>query len=340
MSSIPHKMHNTEEAARNICVVLATYNSDKYLNVQLESIEAQTVPPNLLLISDDGSTDSTLQVCSDFAKSRPWVHIVEKKSHRNLGPVSNFNALCREALERGCELIFFCDHDDIWRKNKISEFVGEFDLLKNDKNIGRLVHSELSVVDSDGVSDGILFNKANGHKGIVDIELQELLHRNTVTGCSLAVDSVLLSKALPFPPDGVYHDHWIALYAKCFARYSYIDRPLIDYRLHDGNLVGRLPRRIYQKDWLYLVKVILNFFKAIRTLKEFNDRYIIRECGINAGEKTLLKSFSKATHLSLLDRLRLGRRIFQCYSGTHLYWLGMLLLIFLPLVSAVFEKRK
>lgn len=98
-----------------ISVALATYNGSRYLREQLDSLAQQTLLPSELVVSDDGSTDDTLQILREFAQSAPFpVRILEKQG--NLGFADNFLFCASQCQE---DLIAFCDQDDVWMPEKL-----------------------------------------------------------------------------------------------------------------------------------------------------------------------------------------------------------------------------
>lgn len=112
----------TEARGASVSVVLATYNGERYLDQQLDSLLAQSLLPDELIVGDDGSTDSTTTILSDFARSSPFPTRLVRRS-QPLGPADNFLTTAR--LASG-SLLTFCDQDDVWDPDKVRRVVDTF----------------------------------------------------------------------------------------------------------------------------------------------------------------------------------------------------------------------
>lgn len=206
-----------------VSVALASYNGEKYLREQLDSILTQSYPIYELIIVDDCSCDSTSQILHHYAAQYPQIHL-EFNPH-NLGVVKTFERALQ--LCRG-ELIALADQDDYWSNDKIAKLV-------NALGDSLLIHSDILVVDEalQPLQEGQFTHKRLTRGLYVDYLLF-----NDVTGCTLLMKRELLDLVLPIP-DGVYmHDHYLALIAAFYKRISYLDAPLVKYRQHSSNVVG------------------------------------------------------------------------------------------------------
>lgn len=219
-------------------VVLCTYNGDRYLRQQLESLLAQSCLPGKIVATDDGSTDGTWPILQDFAeRARARGIAVElRRNPDNLGYVGNFAAALPRA---GTDLIFLCDQDDLWHPDKLAVFRDRFasdpDLLLLHSN-GRLVDAQgadlsCSLFDALEVSSAELRSVHNGRAFDV------LLRRSVVTGATVAFRGRLLDCAVPFG-DGWIHDEWLAIVASAVGKMDVVEREMIDYRQHDANQLG------------------------------------------------------------------------------------------------------
>src|SRR5664280_13480 len=108
----------------NISIAMATYNGERFIREQLDSLARQTYLPCELIVSDDGSTDRTLEIVEDFAKSAPF-SVRAYRNEQNLGYADNF--LKAASLCDG-EWIAFCDQDDVWFDNKLARVRQCFDV--------------------------------------------------------------------------------------------------------------------------------------------------------------------------------------------------------------------
>ena len=168
-----------------ISIALATYNGELYLSELLNSISDQTTLPDELIISDDSSTDSTLEIANEFARNVTFsVKILINKER--LGSTANF-----EVAIRSCsgDIIFLCDQDDVWYPYKIDRTV---ECLVNNPSAGA-VFSDADVVDKDlNLLKSSLWERARIKPyeldGISDSDsaFEMITKRNIVTGTTMA----------------------------------------------------------------------------------------------------------------------------------------------------------
>ena len=206
-----------------ISAVMATYNGAKYISEQLDSILAQTLAPNEIIIVDDCSVDKTWQILNEYAQCNPKIKLY--RNNVNLGVVKTFEVAL--TLCTG-EFIALADQDDYWLPNKL-------ELLMANIGDNWLIHSDAYIVDE---SLNVISESYNRIKPYHDNSLAMYLLRNNVTGCTVLLHRDLLRLALPFPSNVIMHDHYLALCAKYYSRIGYLNRPLLKYRQHTQNVVG------------------------------------------------------------------------------------------------------
>ena len=219
-----------------IDILMATYNGEKYLKEQMDSILEQTHQDFRLLISDDGSQDSTRQILNEYvAKDNRVIVFLQNK---NLGVVKNFEYLM-EKVES--EYFMFSDQDDIWQKDKIQKSIQK--MLETNSD---LVYSDLQVVSQElDVLHGSYWKLKGFEKKIRKYNNFESLYLNNfVTGCTMLVKSKWLEKILPLPHKSNYilHDYWTALIVSKFGKMAHLDEPLVKYRQHFSNNIGSKKR--------------------------------------------------------------------------------------------------
>ena len=199
-----------------ISVCIATYNGARYIAEQLASILKQLSAEDEVVVSDDGSTDGTIDIVRSFNDRR--IRIVD--GPRRHSPTLNFEWALRNA--KG-EYIFLADQDDVWLEGKVTRCVEE--LQKCD-----CVVSDARVTDSFlNTTSESLFQLMHVRRG----RLSNLLWRNGYTGCCMAFKREVLSKALPFPTDIPMHDIWIGNVAAFCGRLHFINDRLLLFRRHD-----------------------------------------------------------------------------------------------------------
>jgi glycosyltransferase involved in cell wall biosynthesis len=227
------------EKIHQISVALCTYNGEKYLHKQLDSIFNQTVPVNEVVVVDDVSTDNTIDILNEYAAKYPGVfNIVRNK--KNIGARKNFEKalyLCKG------DIIFLSDQDDSWDQQKVQKIITHFSSHADDK----VVFTNASFIDdNDQPLSSSLWDVNVFTKEIIkyatdkDNLLRYLLkYGKIVTGATVAIKKDFLDKILPFRlMHKLWHDGWIAVVAAHYHALGFIDEPLIKYRLHQGQQVG------------------------------------------------------------------------------------------------------
>lgn len=204
---------------------MATYNGEKYLKEQIDSILIQLNDDDELIISDDGSTDKTYEFISNIKDYRiKFFQNTSKEKFRHGQFISNFENALKQA--KG-DLIFFADQDDVWLSNKIksmSEALSSVDL----------VISDCTIVDKNLVTLHDSYFEYN-HS---DFDLFKSFSRNPYLGCTMGFRKELLEYALPFPIEISAHDSWLGVIAEFFGKVGSIEEKTILYRRHDLNLMN------------------------------------------------------------------------------------------------------
>ena len=209
----------------NISVAMATFNGEKYISEQLESILPQLGDSDEIIISDDRSKDSTLKIINEYMKSDDRIKLV---TNLNQGVIKNFeNAikLCKN------ELVFLCDQDDVWAPNKVSVIKGYF---KNDDKLLVIVSDVYVTNDKLNVINDSFYKLMNSQKGIVHNVL-----KNSYLGCTMAFRQITKSYFLPIPPNIGMHDMWIGISMEMFGKTQFIPEKLVYYRRH-GSTVTKM----------------------------------------------------------------------------------------------------
>lgn len=215
-----------------ISVCIATYNGERYLREQLDSILPQLSEGDEIVISDDGSTDHTVEIIKSYQSEK----IILLENHASKSPVSNFENALRHAKN---EVIFLADQDDVWENDKVRI------MLEHLKSY-QLVISDASIIDSEGTMTAASFFKLNGSRP----GLLKNLMRNSYIGCTMAFDRTILRHALPFPEETPMHDWWIGLVAELFGKVYFCEMSLVRYRRHADNAsasAGRSPNTFIEK---------------------------------------------------------------------------------------------
>ena len=201
-----------------VSVAMATYNGEKYIRQQLESILENLSESDEVVISDDGSTDATKEMVDSFHDSRiKWLDGPKKGIAANFG---NAIAACRG------DVIFLSDQDDVWHNDKVKTVLEAFEA----ENCV-LVRHDAVVVDAD---ENVLQPSYYAYRKVYTGIFKNWA-RNTYHGCCMAFKAELKEKILPMPEIDSYHDWWIGLMAEKFGKTVYVPKTLVDYRRHGDN---------------------------------------------------------------------------------------------------------
>ena len=247
MKQYQNNINNAEQnnGKKILSVAMCTYNGAQYLQEQLDSIADQTRLPNELVVCDDSSTDTTLQVLERFQEMAPFpVRIYRNET--NLGSTKNFEkaiSLCSG------DIIALSDQDDVWMPYKLERLEK---VLENCPHAG-YVFSDALVVDEElrplgyTMWDRVSFTTRQRRCFKQEHQLEVLLKHNVVTGATMAFRASLRDLILPIPDQWV-HDAWIALLASAAgARGIFIEESLIKYRQHPSQVIGGMKISLRKK---------------------------------------------------------------------------------------------
>ncbi len=198
-----------------VSVCMTVHNGAAFLRPQVASILAQLELDDELIVSDDGSSDKSIEILKSYEAAQ--IKILPQK--RFGAPVKNFEYALSQCQH---DLIFLADQDDVWHSQKIKvmkEALASCDLVVCDC---RVVDKDLNVIQPS-------FFKANRTKeGLV-----RNFVKNSFIGCCMAFRKEVLKKAIPFPQSISMHDQWIGLIAQKYFKVKFLPQVLVDYRRHD-----------------------------------------------------------------------------------------------------------
>lgn len=236
---------------------MATWNGSRFIGEQLESLFSQSFQAFRLVVRDDGSTDTTLDIVEGY-KNRYSGRIVVYQNPIRLGPCANFSLLLQESI---APYVAFCDQDDIWRKDKLEISFEAMQRLENKHgpDTPAIVFSDMTPIDERGRTLAPSWWKA-AHVNPIRASLGTMLVQNLVTGCTSMANRSLISKACPIPMGAEMHDAWLGLVAAAFGVLCPLTESTVRYRQHDGNAWGAGQR-----------KTSTNLLQKIR-----NDRQLVK----------------------------------------------------------------
>ncbi len=217
-----------------ISVCMDAYNGSRYINEQMRSILAQLNPGDELIVVDDASSDDTRTIVTALKKIDHRVTLICNDA--NQGVFYSFERALR--LARG-EIIFLSDQDDLWLEGKVQSMLEVFEKRRD----VTLVASDARIIDGQGnvVSESFFRQRGRFRGGVL-----ATLLKNKYLGCTLAFRRSMLDAILPFPKDIPMHDIWIGLVNAVYGKPYFIDRALIAYRRHGGNVSPARHRGVVQ----------------------------------------------------------------------------------------------
>ncbi len=254
-----------------VAILLATYNGEKYLDKQLESIVNQTFQKFTCYISDDGSNDRTVEIIEKYQEiSNGKLVLIPKLKTQGGSPTTNFFRLIEYVLNFSEEpYIMFCDQDDIWECEKIHKQISCMKELEAKESKPRIVFCDQIVVDD---NNNIISESAEKYSGRTykDYQFKRLVFRNTVAGCVMCVNRSLLELMGSYKEieNIVLHDWWAVLLAVCYGEINYLNIPLMRYRQHGKNSVG-VDNRNYLKK---ILKYLFHFSTSVEAKKKHIEK--------------------------------------------------------------------
>ena len=231
-------MKNTE----TIDILLATYNGEKYLECQLDSILKQTYNNIRILINDDCSTDGTRKILEEYEKKDK--RILVNYNEKNLGYIKNFENLLKRVENN---YFMLSDQDDYWMPQKVEKSYKKLIETESD-----LVFTDLEPVDNELKTITPSMVRFMKFKPNIDKynDYRLVFLRNCVTGCTILSKRTLIQKYIPIPENKIMvHDWWMALIISQTGKLVFLDEPTIKYRQHGNNQLGIYGMKNYIQDF-------------------------------------------------------------------------------------------
>ena len=225
-------MQHFPESA-SVSVVMATYNGEKFIREQLDSIIAQTMSPHEIIIVDDASSDSTKEILAAYAAQYPYIKPYFNIT--NLGYIKNFEKAL--TLASG-NYIALCDQDDYWLPQKLEKLL---------THIGdhTMIYSDSLLCDEQLQGTGKKISDVSVCQPYTSCLQQAVFCR--IYGHATLFSKSLLSKALPFP-EVLPHDWWLSFVATLDGGIAYLPEVLVYYRQHSNNVFGAVGGKSKKED--------------------------------------------------------------------------------------------
>jgi glycosyltransferase involved in cell wall biosynthesis len=219
-------------------ILMATYNGETWLDVQLASIFAQDFADWHILVRDDASTDGTRSILRAWRDRFPMkITIMDEDDPKNLGVAGNFSALMAASA---APYVMLASWDDVWYPNKVSQALSAVSALeaRRGTHTPLLVHTDLRMVDSNLRE---LHRSALKYRGMVpsrNPSIGRFCLENTAYGCTIIANRTLIEMAIPIPDAAACEDWWLALVATAFGEIVFRPEQTIDWRRHGANDSG------------------------------------------------------------------------------------------------------
>lgn len=222
-----------------IRILMCTFNGEKYVREQIDSILQQTEQDFELLISDDGSGDGTMEILREYEAAYPGKIRVSAQVPPAGSAQKHFLMLFQQGFQGDADYICLCDQDDVWDKDKLAETRMHMTALEAvyQKETPLLVHCDSAVADqqlAEIAPSYVRYQKMTPSR----CRFCQLLVQNNVVGGAMMINRALAAMLTTVPEHCVMHDEWIALVAAAFGQIRFVDKPLYLYRQHGDNVLG------------------------------------------------------------------------------------------------------
>lgn len=305
-----------------ISIAMTTYNGEKYIERQLESIIQQSRLPDECIISDDCSSDGTIGIIRTFIRKHCLSNWRLMCNDINMGYIENY----RTALSYTTgDIVFLCDQDDIWLSNKIKDMVS---IIENNKCIVALC-SSFNIIDNKDqkiaqalklwTTNNGLISRRIGEGKTVHFNYKAILHSNISPGCTAAFRRNVIQKYLSMDAAKlVPHDWALCVIAQGIGGLYFWNEPTILYRLHESNTLGVLARSNYIEDRCNVLIAQGNMLSEIAgyPIPEHYKRHATKSLAFHNHRVRALKRRSLATWVGGL--FMLPRLSVKYYIGSYM----------------------
>lgn len=269
----------SENHNNSVCVLLASYNGEKYIQDQVQSILAQDYGEIDIFIVDDFSTDNTAVLVQRFQELHPNIRV--KINKNNLGPTANFLSML-SLHGHNYDYVFFCDQDDFWLPNKITRAVEQISSLTSPA----LYCSNCCLVD-----ENLNLISEQRWEFVPEFTFGNALIENFAQGCTIALNrkAVKLLNSCEYRniQGIILHDWWCYLIVSAFGEVIYDPKPTMLYRLHANNVAGH--NFGFERMKIRIKKALtLNVFDPTKQLQIFHEQFKHK---ISSDKKAVLNKY-------------------------------------------------
>ena len=271
---------------------MATYNGEKFIAQQIESILAQTYKNFKLIICDDNSTDDTVKIIQTFIKNNPNITLYKNK--KNIGFVKNFEKLINLC---NTNYIALSDQDDIWIETKLATQISKLQNIKHkNPDSPLMIHSDLTMINEKEEILNKSYFKYRKYQLIDEKDLGQILGPCGVMGNTILFNKQLKSILLPFPDNLEYHDYWIAIINEIYGNRITINQALVKYRIHDKNVSNNQTTIANTKTFTMIIKEYIQgkaSIPYINSNKKEVIQYILENFSLEKDDSIVLIHFQR-----------------------------------------------
>ena len=285
-----------------VAIIMSTYNGEKFLREQIDSILLQENVDIRLFIRDDGSKDNTTKIINEYSKENDNVIFWNKDCILNLGIRDSFLSLLKDVYEKYADIEYFAfaDQDDVWNPKKLSTAIKK---IAENKDRPTLYYSNKTFVDADL---NLIFEENIKYYG----DFYEVLWTSLASGCTMVMNRAVVQLSVRIFPEyaGYIHDSWIYRLSKlCNVNIVFDNKSYILYRQHGDNAFGGNFLRPVKPEKLlpFLTSKGHGFQQQVEEIARLNSEYIMPE-----NRKyidwvlTYDKRFSSLWHLATAKEMR------------------------------------
>jgi glycosyltransferase involved in cell wall biosynthesis len=303
MPNTSSNLFDKEECLPEVEVLLATFNGELYLSEFLESLCNQQEVIIHLRISDDGSTDRTLEIIETYKNEFASCKIFSGPCK---GPSANFFSLIEKS---SYEYVAVADQDDIWLPNHLHLSLNR---LSKNTNTPAMTFSAVKEFGENTKSESIWPNRYPGK------DIKSILTENLARGCTFVLNSKAIKLIKSYQPEkAIMHDWWILLLIYSSGKVTWSTLPEVRYRIHQNNAVGRVPRfqirarrffnNVMSRDWKFVIQADELFRSYSWSMSSQNRQELSAFLGVFASPTVLprlrMLLWSKRFRSSLIDEV-------------------------------------
>ena len=248
-----------------VLIMMASYNGEKYIYQQIESILNQTYKNILLIIQDDKSTDNTIGIIEHFQKNDKRVVLWHNEERH--GAYENFHSLINKCKKlKQFDYYMFSDHDDVWNEDKVEKLVKIFE-KKNISGKPIMAYADMCIIDE---NNRMIQNSVNDIFNMEYKNKWSTMYNHVIYGCNSIMNKELFDLV---PAVNTYdpichilcHDNYYGKFAAFFGELIYVNKPLMKYRRYASNVTS-------SHDYSYGLKKIAKYIKSLDVLATAHAR--------------------------------------------------------------------